>query len=108
MTRFQRHFTSFFGGNVLVSGAWVAVAGYIAINFLYNVTITWLIKHTGTTLTAMISTFKLPVSKIVFCLPLFMGKDAEEFNIRYGMILALMMCGMLVYRFGGAKKEKSE
>lgn len=91
------------------AGAWVPVMSYIGVNFFYNVLLTLLLKHAGSTVSSMLFTLKVPVTSIAFSLPLLMGDEAEPLEQKSIVGLVAILVGLGIYKCSSSSSsEQSE
>ncbi|KAF6001456.1 Cg10p [Cyanidiococcus yangmingshanensis] len=81
------------------AGAWRPVAMYMVANILYNIFGILVIKHSGATLYAMLMTLRLPLVSFAFCMPFFMGDEAQPMDWFDFVGLFVILIGLFVYRW---------
>jgi len=73
---------------------------YMIFNIAYNVFLVLVIKHGSAALMYATSTVVLPLGSIAFIIPAFMGQHAIPFDVYTGIGLAVVLIGLVIYRFG--------
>jgi len=81
--------------------AWTAVLGYAFFNLSYNIFMMLVIKHGSAALSFMVSTLRLPLSAIAFSCPLIMGAHTVQPGMSDFVSLAVILSGLITYRYGG-------
>jgi len=89
------------------SDAWVAVAGYIAFNLLFNIFTMLVIKHGSAALYSLIATLRMPLSSVAFSSALLMGAQAVSPSLSTYASLVVILGGLGAYRLGGRLQEQN-
>jgi len=88
--------------------AMVSVALYMAFNIAYNTLLLLVIKYGSAALMYVASTVVLPLGSVAFTRKFLMGDHASEFTIYNGGGLAIVLLGLIIYRFIGKKSQPHE
>jgi len=86
--------------------AWCYVGVWLFFLFMYNATMTSLVKHAGAPLMLAVSLLVTPVTNIAYSLPMLMGEHAEPISGTNVAGLVLTVCGILVYKLPAYQKPK--
>ena len=76
---------------------WVVFLLYVVVNFAYNVLLLLITKEGSALLLVIASALSLPITNLVFTLPLFMGKEAEQWSWWTVSGLLVVVVGFLLY-----------
>ena len=79
---------------------------YCALNFIYNTSGLFLVKHGSATLNAIVAAVILPLSVLSFSLPFLSADVYEPFQLDTILGLAVVVVGFLLWRRGEMKEEK--
>ena len=88
-------------------GAWIPIAAYILFNMLFNVYTVLLIKHGSATLMFIIMTLRLPLIQGAFSVRA-INDPPDSFGWAAGIGLAVILLGLVVYRWPAKRKKKAE
>ena len=70
---------------------------YVVVNFVYNVLLLLITKHGSALLLVIASALSLPITNLLFTLPLFMGEEAEQWSWWTASGLLVVVVGFLLY-----------
>eukprot|EP01097_Dermamoeba_algensis_P001945 TRINITY_DN1764_c0_g2_i1.p1 TRINITY_DN1764_c0_g2~~TRINITY_DN1764_c0_g2_i1.p1 ORF type:complete len:564 (-),score=74.63 TRINITY_DN1764_c0_g2_i1:515-2176(-) len=78
---------------------------YMAFNLSYNILLVLVIKYGSAALMYVASTIVLPLGLVAFTIPALMGSHAQPFTKWNGAGLAVVLFGLVIYRFFAFKKK---
>ena len=76
---------------------WLVLLLYVLVNFVYNLLLLLITKHGSALLLVIASAVSLPITNVVFTLPLVMGDEAERWSWWNGAGLVVVVVGFLLY-----------
>lgn len=86
------------------ASAWVYVAVWLGMMYVFNALMTRLISQSGATLMFAVSTLNTPLTNLAFSLPVVMGDNTEPFSPENFAGMALIVIGILIFK----RKPKTE
>ncbi|KAH7647227.1 transporter with conserved Zn ribbon C11C7 [Cryptosporidium bovis] len=86
--------------------AQVPVITYLIANIICNIVGVLVLKHGTATSGFIVSTLRLPLTTLVFFSPKLVGNEATEPKVEDFIGIAILIAGLILYRYGSVKNKK--